>query len=129
MATLLDHPEALKRILLVDAATGIATIIMSVAAPGMVATLTGLPAGWIGIATALLVPAVLLMLAAAFTLAPRLVWAVIIGNVAWVVASLAVVATVPLTGLGVAMVIGQAAAVALLAALEFLALGRRAVAA
>ena len=51
---------------------------------------------------------------------------VIAGNLLWVVASVAVVATgwLALTGLGVALVLAQAAAVALFANLQFLGLRR-----
>jgi hypothetical protein len=53
-------------------------------------------------------------------------WAVIVGNTLWVVASVAVVVVGPfaLTVLGVAVVLAQAAAVALFADLQFLGLRR-----
>ncbi|GAA4001763.1 hypothetical protein [Sphingomonas humi] len=51
---------------------------------------------------------------------PMLVWVVILGNLGWVLASLAALRLAPdITGLGYAAVLGQAAAVLLFAALEW----------
>lgn len=88
-----------------------------------------------GLPTALTMPAGIFLLAYAamvwFTatrprVSPTLVWTIIIGNAMWVVASATVILAdlVPLTGLGIAFVALQAAAVALFAELEFIGLRR-----
>ncbi|HCT79909.1 MAG TPA: hypothetical protein DGG94_13295 [Micromonosporaceae bacterium] len=88
-----------------------------------------------GLPTALTMPAGIFLLAYAamvwFTstrpqINPALVWTIIIGNAMWVVASATVTVAdlVPLTGLGIAFVALQAAAVALFAELEFIGLRR-----
>jgi hypothetical protein len=55
---------------------------------------------------------------------PAAVWIVILGNLGWVAASVAITVaeTFPLTGLGVAFVLAQAVAVVALADLEYLGL-------
>lgn len=64
------------------------------------------------------------MALAAKTLAKPLVAFVIAGNAAWVVGSVAVVLMFEVTALGLAFIVAQAAAVLVLAVLEWRARGR-----
>lgn len=68
----------------------------------------------------------LVVLATRRQLNPLAVWVVVGGNLAWVLASVVLVLADPveLTGLGVAFVLAQAAAVALFADLQFIGLRR-----
>lgn len=113
----------LKNILIADAVTcgGVFAIGLLAAAP--VGALLGLPAnivatgGWICLAAALL------MVAAAWQPVPNraLVKLIAVGNLGWVAASFAVVATfaAPMTGIGIAVVIVQALGVLGFAILEW----------
>ena len=90
---------------------------------------------WLGTPTALSIGAgvfllafagVLALLASRARISPAVVWVIIIGNLGWVAAS-AVVAfsdLFALTGLGVAVILAQAAAVVVIADLEYLGLRR-----
>jgi hypothetical protein len=124
-----DDPRGLLRLALrLDAgASGAVGLLALVAAPAL--------DGLLGTPRALLGPVGLVLVAYATLLwimavpagvSQSLVWAVIVGNGLWVVASAAVVAAgwLPLTGLGVAVVLAQAAAVALVAALQLVGLRR-----
>ena len=110
----------LSTVLLLDALTCAAVFVLGVFATAMVAALTGLPdgvvsaAGWI-----CLVAAALLAFLAARPVKPLLLVA-IAGNVAWVVASIAVWLSFAdrLTPIGHAVVLAQAAVVALFVVLE-----------
>ena len=113
----------LKNILVADAitCTGVFAIGLLAAAP--VGALLGLPAnivatgGWICLAAALLMA----VAAAQNVPNPALVKLVAVGNLGWVAASFAVVATFAnaMTGLGIAVVIAQAFAVLGFAILEW----------
>ena len=106
------------------AVTGAFGVLVGVASPPL--------DGWLGIDTALLLALGVLLAGYAmvleFVVARRpttaLVWAVIALNTLWVVASVVAVLTdaLTLTTLGPVVVLGQAAAVALLADLQYLAL-------
>jgi hypothetical protein len=90
--------------------------------------------GWLGLDTALLLALGVLLIGYALALelvvarrpSPALVWAVIALNMAWVVASVVAVVTdaLTLTTLGTVFVLAQAAAVALIVDLQYLALRR-----
>src|SRR5256885_15393419 len=110
----------LRRMLLVDAATCVATGALLSLAAGPLSSLLGLPAGlllWAGLA---LFPIAAFMLWVATRASPPRpgVWLVIAGNAAWVFGSIAILGLSP-TALGYAFVIVQAVAVALLAQLGY----------
>lgn len=114
---------ALRRALLVDAVATVAMGALLAAAAAPLAGLLGLPAGllrWAGIA---LVPFAGVL--AYFALRPRIstgaAYTLIVCNVLWVADSLILLATdwVRPTGLGIAFVVAQAAAVALFTWLEY----------
>ena len=111
---------ALSRILMIDAATCAAMAAVLILAGGPLAAVTGLPVELL-FAAGLLLFAVALYMALVSRIgtgSSTLVWLAILGNAAWVAASLALFAVVTPTALGVAFVLVQAAAVALLAWLE-----------
>jgi hypothetical protein len=113
----------LKNILIADAitCTGVFAIGLLAAAP--VGALLGLPANVVAIGGWICLAAALLMIVAARQAVPSaaLVKLVALGNLGWVAASFAVVATfaAQMTGLGIAVVIAQAFAVLLFAILEW----------
>jgi hypothetical protein len=117
-----------RTVLLVDAATCVAMGAVLTAATGLVATLTAIPSALLFYAGLALFPIAAFMVAVAMpatTWRPG-VWLVIIGNVLWVVASLWLMVSGWITpnALGYVFITAQALAVALLAALEYLALRR-----
>lgn len=108
------------------AATGALAVVLLAAAPfvdGLVGIATPLLYGF---GALLLAYALVLELAVARQPRPALVWEVILLNVLWVAASVAVVLTdaLTLTTFGTVVVLAQAAAVAVLADLQYLALRR-----
>ena len=113
----------LKNILIADAitCTGVFAIGLLAAAP--VGALLGLPANVVAIGGWICLAAALLMVVAARQAMPSagLVKLIALGNLGWVAASFAVVATFAeqMTGLGIAVVIAQAFAVLLFAILEW----------
>lgn len=113
----------LKNILIADAitCTGVFAIGLLAAAP--VGALLGLPANVVAIGGWICLAAALLMIVAARQAVPSaaLVKLVALGNLGWVAASFAVVATfaAQMTALGIAVVIAQAFAVLLFAILEW----------
>ena len=112
----------LKTIIIADAITCTGVFAIGLVAAEPVGTLLGLPAnivragGWICLAAALL------MIVAAAQKVPNgaLVKLIVLGNLGWVAASFAVVASfaTTMTGLGIAVVIAQALAVLGFAILE-----------
>lgn len=115
-----DASSPLRRVLMADAASGLGLGVVQLAFTATVAGLTGLsPAllAWSGLA---LFPCAALMLWTALRrpLALPAVWVIVLGNAAWVLASLALLAQGTLPALGVAYVLAQAAVVGVLAALE-----------
>lgn len=129
MAAKFTSSLSLRTLLAVDAATCALMGSALLAAPQALGGVLGLPPAFVGWAGVLLFPCALLMLVAALprSTPPALAWLVVIGNAAWVLASLAVATIVfTPTALGVAFVLAQALAVALIAALEYRALPRRA---
>ena len=120
--------DILRTTVLADGVTCAAMGVALIAGSGFVAGLTGLPAGLLFWAGAALLPVALFMFATARAAQPSraAAWIVIAGNEAWVLASVALLLTgwVEPTALGYAFVLAQAAAVAVLASIEFLALRR-----
>lgn len=111
---------SLPAVLAVDAASCAGLGTLCLAAPGLLARLLGFPPQLSLVAGAILiVSAVLIAYAARARPVPgALLRLIVAGNAAWVAASIAVLALVPLTGVGVAFVAVQAAAVALLTIVE-----------
>jgi len=113
----------LKNVLIADAitCTGVFAIGLLAAAP--VGALLGLPANVVAIGGWICLAAALLMVVAALQAVPSaaLVKLIALGNLGWVAASFAVVATfaAQMTAIGIAVVIAQAFAVLLFAILEW----------
>jgi hypothetical protein len=112
----------LKNILIADAVTcgGVFAIGLLAAAP--VGALLGLPENIVAIGGWICLAAALLMVVAALQKVPNtaLVKLIILGNLGWVAASFAVVATfaAQMTGIGIAVVVAQALGVLAFAILE-----------
>lgn len=123
----------LRRVLLADAAASAVTGALMAFGAGQLGGLLGLPGDLLRYAGLALLPfaALVASIATREALPRALVWAVIVANALWVVDSLALLASgwVMPTALGTAFVIAQAAAVAVLAELEYLGLRRAALAA
>ena len=124
-------PRFLRSVLWADAASGAATALLQLTAGGALASLLGLPAGLL-VASGL---ALLVYVAGAAYLAscepvPRgPVWALVLGNWAWVAGCLALLFTGAAgTTLGQAYLVVQAVAVAALAELQWMGLRRTPVA-
>jgi hypothetical protein len=124
-----NDPSGLLRLALrLDAAASGALGLLTLTAAPALAGLLGMPAAlpW-PLGLFLVAYAAALWVAASRPRVNRpFVWAVIVGNSLWVLASVAVVVVGPfaLTGLGVAFGLVQAAAVALFADLQFLGVRR-----
>ena len=105
----------LKTILILDAVTCLGVFALGLLAAGPVGALLGLPATVVAIGGWICIAAALAMLAAARQAVPNaaLVRLIALGNLGWVAASLGVVAVfaAQMTGIGIAVVIAQAAAV------------------
>ena len=116
----------LQNILLLDAATCVAAGTLMAFGSNLVAGLTAIPAPLLAWAGLLLFPVAALMLYAGLqAMPPRpLVWLIVLGNIGWVAASLALFAFIAPNALGVAFILAQAATVAVLALLEHSALQR-----
>ena len=114
----------LRRLLLTDAATCAAMGLALDLGAAPLASLTGLPAPLLLAAGLSLLPIAVFMALVAWRPHPAAVRLVVLGNAAWVAASLLLLVSGPLTGwaaangLGVAFVLAQALAVAGLALLE-----------
>ena len=108
----------LEKVMAFDALTCLAMGIALTAFTQPLAGLLGLPAPLLLWAGVILFPSALAMAAAALWPHRALVRLVVVGNVLWVIASIAVLAITNSTALGGAFVIAQAAAVAVLAWLE-----------
>ncbi len=128
MALAIVNSISARHAVLADAAASGAMAAFFIAGSGVVAQLTGLPRlllFWVGIAFLPWVAA-LVLIGRAEPPAAGAVEAVIAGNALWVVASVAVLAlgVFDLNALGVAFVVAQAVAVAVLAELQFLGVRR-----
>lgn len=117
----------LKPVLMLDAASCLGLGLLLSAFSGPIAGLTALPAPLLLWAGLLLLPvAALIGWAATRPVPPAPLLALIVaGNAGWIAASLLVLALVPANGLGVALVLGQALAVAVLTLAEAAYLSRR----
>jgi hypothetical protein len=109
----------LKQILNFDAATCIAFGLLLMIGAAPLSGFLGLSQSLLFYAGVVLFPSAALMLIAARKLSAPLVGVVIAGNAAWVVASVIVAFALEPTGLGVAFVLAQAAAVLVLLILEW----------
>jgi hypothetical protein len=118
----------LRRVLIADAAASGAMAVLGLAGAGMLDSVLGLPAALLRTAGLSLVPfaAFVAYVATRETLPRPAVWAIIALNALWVAESFLLMAGSSLapTTLGQAFVIAQAAAVALLAELEYVGLRR-----
>jgi hypothetical protein len=126
LEAVLDRTAFLRRVLMVDAATCIATgVLMSLFATPL-STLLGLPAALLFYAGASLFPIAAFMawLALRRDVARWGAWLVILGNAGWVAGSILVLVLFSPTALGYAFVIAQAVVVAFLAELEYYGLRR-----
>jgi hypothetical protein len=118
----------LRTVLLVDAATCLATGLLMTAGSAMLAPLTQIPAGLLFSAGVSLFPvaAFITFVATRDVVPPLGVWLVIAGNAAWVAGSLwlSIGGALGPNALGYAFIAVQASAVAMLAALEYAGLRR-----
>lgn len=118
----------LKTLLRIDAATCLAMGLLLLAASGPLATLTALPPALLFWAGALLLPIAAFMGATALAAEPHrlAVGFIVIGNIFWSLASIAlpVAGLIAPNGLGLAFLVAQAAVVLLLAELELSAMRR-----
>jgi hypothetical protein len=116
----------LQNILLLDAATCVAAGAMMAFGSNFVAGLTAIPAPLLTWAGLILFPIAALMVYAAVQATPPrpLVWLIVVGNIGWVAASLALFAVIAPNALGAAFILAQAAVVTVLALLEHSALQR-----
>ncbi|WP_218030294.1 hypothetical protein [Pseudonocardia hydrocarbonoxydans] len=123
-----DGGRLLRRALRLDAAASGALGVAALAAAPALAGLLGPPTPvLLGVGAFLALFAAGLLVLAARPAIPRpAAWTVVLGNAGWVAASVAtaVLAAPVLTGLGVAVVLAQAAAVAVFADLQWLGLRR-----
>ena len=126
LEAVLDRTACLRRVLMVDAATCIATGVLLSLFAAPLSTLLGLPASLLFYAGASLFPIAAFMawLALRRDVARWGAWLVILGNAGWVAGSVLVLALFPPTALGYAFVIAQAVVVAFLAELEYYGLRR-----
>ena len=122
----------LRNLLLLDGAASGATGLLLMAGAGPLETLFGLPAALMREAGLILIPygALVFQMGRRETIAQGAVWAVIAANALWAVASVGLLVSglVAPTALGCAVVIAQAAVVALLGELQYAGLRRPAVA-
>ncbi|OYT90244.1 MAG: hypothetical protein CFE43_19120 [Burkholderiales bacterium PBB3] len=117
------YPAWLRTVLWVDAATGLASGLSSLAAPDMQATLLGLPAALVQASGAVVLAFVALIALLLLAKPQPPLWGLrtlVAGNALWVVASVVVVELhwPTLNALGVAYVLLQAGFVAVLAGLQ-----------
>lgn len=115
---------SLRFLLLADAATCAAMGLVLDLGAGPIAALSGLPEKLLIFAGLALLPVAAFMVLVAWRPLPAAVWLVILGNLVWVAGSLLLLLAgwAAPNALGVAVVIGQAVAVAVLAELEYMAL-------
>jgi hypothetical protein len=116
----------LRRILVADAVTSGMTGLALFAGAGLFEALLDVPASLLRVSGLVLIPFAAMVLFFARQITPSRVWTVIGLNAAWVVASAAVLVSgaIQPNGFGVAFVIVQAIAVAVLAELQFAGLRR-----
>lgn len=123
MSIISNYPRFLRTVLLIDAATCVATGLLMTLGASSLAGLTQLPPDLLWSAGVSLFPiaAFMAFVATRATLPRAGVWLVILGNVVWVGASLGVLfgGAVSPNAFGYVFVAVQALAVAVLAELEF----------
>ncbi len=123
---MLNQPNFLRTILMLDAVTCVATGTLMALAATPLSSLMLIPANVLWIAGTSLLPIAVFIAVVAARLPRSLtgVWLVIGGNAAWVIGSLAllVVGGFSPNALGMAFIVVQTAAVAILAELEFMGL-------
>ncbi|MCO5120148.1 MAG: hypothetical protein M9951_11010 [Burkholderiaceae bacterium] len=112
---------SLRNVLGIDAITCLAMGLALIALAGPLGELFDLPARLLFFAGLILLPCATLMYAAARSAGPNraLAWTVILGNLAWVLASLGIAVALAPASLGMAFLLAQAAVVAVLAGLEY----------
>ncbi len=112
---------SLRTVLGIDAVTCLAMGLALIALAGPLGNLFGLPAQLLFFAGVILLPCAALMYATARSSGPNraLAWLVVLGNLAWVVASLGIAAMLAPSALGLAFLLAQAAVVAVLGFLEY----------
>jgi hypothetical protein len=117
----LSSQSPLQTILWIDAATCLAAGTLMAAGATPIAHLTAIPAPLLFWAGLCLFPVAALMglVARQFPPSRPMVWLIILGNAAWVLASLAVIGIVTPNVLGIIFILAQAAVVSLLTWLEF----------
>ena len=117
---------ALQNVLLLDAATCVGAGALMAFGSNFVAGLTAIPAPLLFWAGLILFPIAALMVYAGLQATPPrpLVWLIVLGNIGWVAASLALFAIISPNALGTVFIAAQAAAVAVLALLEHAVLQR-----
>jgi hypothetical protein len=123
-----QHSPFLRNALLVDAAASGATGLLMIAGAGLLEGLLGLPAALLRGAGIVLVPYVAFVLWAGTRshIPHGAVWAIIIANAAWAIASIfLLMGTLSPTLLGYVFVIGQALVVALLGEVQYVGLRRQ----
>lgn len=118
--------NALQNVLLLDAATCVAAGALMAFGSSFVAGLTAIPAPLLYWAGLILFPIAALMAYAGLQASPPrpIVWLIVLGNIGWVIASLAVFAFIAPNALGYIFILAQAAVVGVLALLEHSALQR-----
>lgn len=118
----------LRRALLADAAASGASAVLMIVGAGIIDKLLGLPSALLLEAGLVLVPYVAFVawLGTRERLAPSAVWAVIVANVLWAIASVLLLLSglIAPTVLGYVFVIAQALVVALFAELQYVGLNR-----
>jgi hypothetical protein len=124
----LNHPNFLRTILTLDAATCVATGTLMAVAATPLSSLMLIPTNVLWVAGMSLFPIAVFIAVVAARLPRSLtgVWLVIGGNAAWVIGSLALLVDGGFSpnALGAAFIVVQAVAVAILAELEFMGLGQ-----
>jgi hypothetical protein len=123
----ITHPaKFLRAVLLIDAATCVATGLLMTLGADILARLTAVPAPLLLYAGLSLFPVAIFiaLVGTRESLAPGAVWVVIIGNAAWVAGSALLLfgGMIAPNAFGYAFIGAQAAAVALLAELEYFGL-------
>jgi len=118
--------NALQNVLLLDAATCVAAGALMAFGSSFVAGLTAIPLPLLYWAGLILFPIAALMAYAGLQAAPPrpIVWLIVLGNIGWVIASIAVFAVIAPNALGYIFILAQAAVVGVLALLEHSALQR-----
>jgi|LNFM01.1.fsa_nt_gb hypothetical protein len=123
--------NTLQNVLLLDAATCVGAGALMAFGSNFVAGLTAIPAPLLYWAGLILFPIAALMAYAGLQATPPrpIVWLIVLGNIGWVIASVAVLAFIAPNALGTILILAQAAVVGVLALLEHSAQQRSGIAA